>query len=377
MSSHERKDINMKLILHQSDLLKGVNIAMKAVSSKTTLPILECILIDASTNVIKLIANDMELGIETHVAGEIEEKGSIAIDARTFSEIIRRFPDGDVTIDCDEDQVVRISCDKANFDIPGKPAEEFAHLPVVDRDESITITQFSLRQIINQTIFSIAVNENNKLMTGELFEIQNNTLRVVSLDGHRIAIRNLALGGITTDRKVVVPGKTLSEISRIVSGGLEDEVAIYLAENHIVFEFDQTMVVSRLIDGEYFNISQMLSSDYETKILINKQELMASINRASLLVRESDKMPVILNIAGKTLEMTINTTMGAMDEKLEVEMEGKEIRIGFNPKFLMDALKVIDDETVSIYFVSPIAPCYIRDDEGNYIYLILPVNIAR
>lgn len=367
----------MKLIFGQAELLKAVNIAMKAVSARTTLPILECILIDASTNVIKLIANDMELGIETHVPGQIEEKGVVAIDARTFSDIVRRLPEDTVTVDCDEDLVVRISCGQANFDIPGKDGEEFAYLPVVEQDEGVTITQFALRQIINQTIFSAATNENNKLMTGELFEIQDNVLRVVSLDGHRIAIRNLALGGVAPNIKVVVPGKTLSEISRIVTGGVEDHVNLYFSENHIVFEFDETMVVSRLIDGEYFNISQMLSSDYETKIEINKQELMASINRASLLIRESDKMPVIMNIGKRKMEMTINTAMGAMEETIEIEAEGKELRIGFNPKFLLDALKVIDDETVKMYFVSPVAPCYIRDDDGNYIYLILPVNIAR
>jgi DNA polymerase-3 subunit beta len=367
----------MKLTFKQSELLKSVNISLKAVSSKTTLPILECILIDASASQIKLISNDTELGIETIVPGKIIEHGIIALEAKTFSEIIKRLPNSEISIETDEKLIAHIKCEKAKFDIPGRSGEDFTYLPIVEREASITITQFSLRQIINQTIFSIASNENNKLMTGELFEIRENMLRVVSLDGHRIAIRNLELSGNCADKRVVVPGKTLNEISRILNGGLEDHVTIYFSENHIIFEFDQTMVLSRLIDGEYFNISQMLSNDYETKIRVNKQELISCINRASLLVKESDKLPVIMNIQDNVLELSIRSEMGAMDEELSIGMEGKEIRIGLNPKFVIDVLRVIEDEEISMYFISPIAPCYIRDDHQNYTYLILPVNISR
>ncbi len=367
----------MKLTFDQSELLKSVNISMKAVSSKTTMPILECILIDASADRIKFISNDMELGIETIVPGSIIERGRIAVNAKTFSEIIRRLPNSVVTVETVENLVVRITCEKAKFDIPGQDGDTFAYLPVVDRDDSIAITQFTMRQMINQTIFSIAVNENNKMMTGELFELTDGKLRVVALDGHRIAIRTQELGGTFENRKVVIPGKTLQELSRIIDGGLEDPLTIYFSPNHVIFEFGDTMVLSRLIDGEYFNISQMLSNDYMTKMSINKQELIACINRASLLVRESDKMPVVLNIEDGTMQLSINTAVGSMDESMAIEMEGRDIRIGFNPKFLLDALRVIDDETVTMYFIGPVAPCYIRDEEGKYNYLILPVNIAR
>lgn len=367
----------MKLTFEQSELLKSVNISMKAVSSKTTMPILECILIDASADQIKFVSNDMELGIETIVQGTIIERGIIAVHAKTFSEIIRRLPSSTVTIETNENLVVRITCEKAKFDIPGQAGDTFTYLPIVERKDSIAITQFTLRQMINQTIFSAAVNENNKMMTGELFEIRNNRLRVVALDGHRIAIRTQELGGEPENRKVVIPGKTLQELSRIIDGGLEDPVTIYFSDNHVIFEFNETMVLSRLIDGEYFSIDQMLSSDYETKISIRKQDLISCINRASLLVRESDKMPVILNITEGSMQLSIDTAVGSMDETMDIEIEGKDIRIGFNPKFLLDALRVIDDETVAMYFIGPVAPCYIRDDDGRYNYLVLPVNIAR
>ena len=367
----------MKLTFDHTELLKSVNIAMKAVSSKSTMPILECILIDASASEIKFISNDMELGIETVVKGSILERGKIAIDAKTFFEIVRRLPNNIVMLETTENLIVKISCEKSKFDIPGRSADDFAYLPIVDKKDSITITQFSLRQVINQTIFSIAMNENNKLMTGELFEVENNTLKVVSLDGHRIAIRNLALGGECENHRVVIPGKALNEISKILDGGLEDYVTLYFSDNHIIFEFDRTMVLSRLIDGEYFNISQMLSGDYQTKTVVNKQELLSCMNRASLLVKESDKMPVVLNIQDDAIELSISTVMGSMDESIGTVKDGKDMVIGFNPKFMMDALRVIEDDEISIYYLSPIAPCFIKDDNENYIYLILPVNISR
>lgn len=364
----------MKIVCSKSNLQKSVSIVMKAVPGKTTMPILECILIDASTNEIKFTSNDMELGIETKVEGEILEKGIIALDAKIFSEIVRKLPDNEVTIATDEKLQAVITCEKAKFNIAGKSGDDFSYLPYVEKSDSVTISQFTLKEVIRQTIFSIAANENNKMMIGELFEINENTLRVVSLDGHRISIRKIELKESYSPNKVVVPGKTLIEVSKILSGETEDEVSIFFTKNHIVFEFDNTVVVSRLIEGEYFRIDQMLSSDYETKIEINKKEFLSCIDRATLLVNESDKKPIIINIGSESMELKINSQIGSMKEEIDIVKEGKDIMIGFNPKFLMDALRVIDDEIITIYLVNPKAPCFIRDEKQSYIYLILPVN---
>lgn len=364
----------MKLICSKSNLLKGVNIVSKAVPSKTTMSILECILIDASTNEIKFTANDMELGIETIIEGQIIQKGIVAIDAKVFAEIVRKLPDNDVTIESSNNYQISITCEKANFHISGKSGEDFSYLPYIEKTDFISLSQFTLKEVIRQTIFSIADNDNNKLMTGELFEVHDNELKVVSLDGHRISIRKIELKENYPDRKVVVPGKSLQEISKILSGETEDEVRIFFTGNHIVFEFDTTTVVSRLIEGEYFKINQMLSSDYETKFVINKKELLNCIDRATLLVKEGDKKPIIFRITNENMEININSQLGSMKEDIDIEKEGKDILIGFNPKFLIDALRVIDDENVTIYMVNPKAPCYIRDEEQKYIYLILPVN---
>ena len=364
----------MKLICSKMNLLKGVNIVSKAVPTRTTMAILECILIDASANEIKLTANDTELGIETRIEGEILEPGIIALDAKIFSEIVRKLPDNEVTIETDNSFKTLITCEKANFNIIGKSGEDFSYIPYVERKESVTISQFTLKEVIHKTIFSIADNDNNKLMTGELFEINENQLKVVSLDGHRISIRNIELKENYQPKKVVVPGKTLNEISKIIPGSTEEEVNIFITENHIIFEFDQTTVVSRLIEGEYFRIEQMLSSDYETKININKRELLDCIDRATLLITEGDKKPIIMNVTEDFMELRINSFIGSMNEDIDIEKDGKDIMIGFNPKFFIDALKVIDDEEITLYMVNPKAPCFIKDAQESYIYLILPVN---
>lgn len=366
----------MKLICSKDNLLKGVNIVSKAVPTRTTMAILECILIDASTNEIKLMANDMELGIETKIEGTVEERGIIALDAKIFSDIVRKLPNSDVTIETDSSFKTIISCEKAKFNIVGKSGDDFSYIPYIEKNEAIVISQFTLKEVIRQTIFSIADNDNNKLMTGEMFEINENQMKVVSLDGHRISIRNIELKNNYEHRKVVVPGKTLQEISKIIPGGVDDDVLIYLTNNHVVFDFDTTTVVSRLIEGEYFKIDQMLSSDYETKVKINKRELLDCIDRSTLLVKEGDKKPIIMNISNNSMELRINSFIGSMDEEIDIEKEGKDILIGFNPKFFIDALRVIDEEEVCLYMVNPKAPCFIKDDDGKFIYLILPVNFS-
>ena len=364
----------MKLTCSKSSLLKGVNIVSKAVPSRTTMPILECILIDASANEIKLTANDMELGIETIIDGQIEERGIIALNAKIFSEIVRKLPDSDVTIQTDDKFKTIITCEKAKFNIAGKSGDDFSYLPYIERNEKVTVSEFTLKEVIRQTIFSISDNDANKLMTGELFEIRENKMKVVSLDGHRISIRNIELKDNYDHKKVVVLGKTLQEISKILTGEADAEVNIYITQNHILFEFGQTLVVSRLIEGEYFKIDQMISSDYETKVRINKKVLLDCIDRATLLVKEGDKKPIIMNIQDTAMELKINSAIGSMNEEIDIETEGKDILIGFNPKFFIEALRVIDNDEVTLYMVNPKAPCYIKDEEESFIYLILPVN---
>lgn len=368
--------VHMKLVCKKANLQNGVQIVSRAVPNKTTMSILECILIDASNNMITLTANDMDLGIETIIQGEIKEEGLIAIDAKIFLEIVRKLPDSDVKIETDSSYKVTITCEKAKFNIMGKSGEDFSYLPIVEKENSVVLSQFTLKELVRQTIFSISDNDNNKLMTGELFEINGDELKVVSSDGHRISIRKVQLRDSYEHKKVVVPGKTLNEVSKILPGEAEGVLNIYFTARHIVFAFNDTTVVSRLIEGEYFNIDRMLSGDYETKVRINKKELLNCIDRATLLTREGDRKPVVIDIMDGTMELKIDSALGSMNEDIDIEKQGKDLMIGFNPKFLIDALRVIDDEEVDLYMVNPKAPCFIKNEEQSYIYLILPVSLV-
>ena len=366
----------MKVYFEKSVLMNAINTVLKAVPSKTNYKILECILIDARQSQVVLTANDTELGIETTIDARIETHGITAINAKLFAEIVRKLPDSEILLQI-EDNTALIQSENAKFRIMCDDPDTYILLPQFNKDHSIIISQFVLKDLIRQTIFSIAVNDSNPAMSGELFEVRENQLRVCSLDGHRISIRKVELNDVYPNFQVVVPGKSLSEISKILTGNADSEVRIFFSKNHISFEFDQTIVVSRLIDKKYFNVDQMLSNDYETCITVNKKILLESIERSTLLVKESDKKPIIFNISQNSMELIMNSSLGHMRDEIMVQQYGKDIMIGFNPRFMIEALRVIDDEEVQLYTINAKAPCFIKDQNESYIYLILPVNFNQ
>lgn len=363
----------MKIRIEKENLVKAIQIVSRAVPGKTTMSILQCIMINASGTEICLVANDMELGIQTVAQGVIIERGMIAVDAQIFANIIRKLPDNDVSIDTEGEKVL-IRCENAKFVILGRDGSDFSFLPEIDRSVGIQLSQFTLRDMITKTIFSISGNESNGMMTGELLEIMDQNIRMVALDGHRIAMRKAQLREVYENRKIIIPGKTLLEISRILGGDTEKIVDIFFTDKHVLFTFDDTIVVSRLIEGEYYKIDKMLSSSYKTRAVCRRKDLLDCLDRATLLVKEEDKKPVIIMIREDEMELRINTTLGSMDEVIPIRREGEDLNIGFNPKFLIDALRAIDEEEVTMYLVSPKAPCFLRDESDMYCYLVLPVN---
>ena len=366
----------MVIKCNKASIMSGISIVSKAVSSKTTKPILECILIEAKNGEIKLTANNLNLGIETYIESTIIEEGMVAINAKLFSDIIRRMVDSEITIKTNNDYKTIITCEKSVFEIPCWSGEDFPELSKVNKEKSITMSQLGLKDIIRQTIFSISDNENSKMMTGEFFEVKNNKLSVTSLDGHRISMRNVELKGDNPDLSAIVPGKTLQDISKIINGGPEDEVIIYFSNNNMLFEFDKTRVVSRLIEGEYFKITHMLSMDTNLCVKANRIDLMGCIDRATLLIQETDKKPIIVSVKNdNNMYIRLDTNIGSLNEEIEIEKDNGEIIIGFNPSFIMDALRVIDDDKVNIYMKDSKSPCLIKDNDGTFTYIILPINI--
>ena len=373
----------MKFTCTKTNFNNGINIALKAVPGKTTMPILECVVIEAKGDRIDIDRLNEFNQKNEHITRvsryQWDLMGNLisSIDPAGQKETYQYDKCGRLIEKVDENNNILLFCGKSKFNIPGIPHDEFPMLPKIEADKTIHISQFTLKEMIRQTIFSISDNESNKILTGELFEINGDEFKIASLDLVRVSIRKIHLKESYDPIKVVIPGKTLSEVSKVLNGGMDDEVSISFSKNHVLFEFDETVVVSRLIEGNFYNIDQMLKTNYETKVKINKNELYGCIDRATLLLREAEKKPVILHIKEDEIQMEMNTKIGSMDEEVTAEKEGKDLVIAFNPKYINDVLKVIDDEEVTLYLFNANAPCFIKNEEESYIYLILPVNMNQ
>ncbi len=367
----------MKLICNKDLLVQYINIVNKAVSNRTTLPILECILLTANEKGFILTGNDLELGIKTAaIEAEILEMGEIAIEARIFNEIVRRLNGEEVTISTDDKNAVTIISGSSEFSIMGQGGEDFPDLPEVLQDQAYTLKQNDLRNMIRQTIFSIAQDGAKPVLTGELFEFNEEFIHIVSVDGYRISYRKNNLLSSYGKKDVIVPGKTLSELHKILSQAEEDLVSVFVTDKHILFDLGTAIMVSRLIDGKFIRYEQSFSEDFKTEVLVEKNALIQSLERASLVSRDNRKTPVRFQMKTKTMEITAKSDMGTAFEEISAEIEGEEISIAFNPRYFIEALRSIDDEKVKIHFTASLSPCTILPVEGDaFKYLILPLRM--
>ena len=366
----------MKLTCEKQTLINNINIVSKAVSTRTTLPILECILLSADSNGLKMTSNDLEMGIETgYMEAQIIENGLIALEAKMFFEIVRRLPDeGWVLIETGENNVVIIKCGKTEFKIMAQSGDEFPVLPAIEKINEYKLNSNTLKNMIRQTIFSVSVDESKPVLTGELLEIEENSLTVVAVDGFRVSYRNEPLEGDNDNISVVVPSKTLNEISKILPN--DEEISMYFTDKHVLVQMPECTVVSRLLDGEFLKYKQIFTMDYNTVVKCNRDELLRSLERASLISKETKKNPVKLSIEGDVVKITSNTESGTSYDEILVETEGEDISIAFNPRYLIDMLKVIDDHYIFMQFTTPLSPCIIHGEEPyNYKYLVLPLRI--
>lgn len=367
----------MHIRCQQEVLLNSVNTVLRAVSNRTTLPILECILIQTKNDRLVLVGNDLELGIESTIASEILEPGYVALEAKIFSEIIRKLPNEDIEISVDENYMTTIRCHNSRFQIAGQSGDDFPELPKVEKLQGITLPEPKLKDMIRQTIFSVAQEETRPILTGALMQLKDDGLNMVSVDGYRISYRHMELSIENENVNVVVPGKTLGEISKILSGEDADLVTIYFTDKHVLFDLGSSTVVSRLLEGDFLRYEQSFSSDYETKVLINRRAFLMSIERAALISREGKKNPIKIQLTSDSMVITSNTDLGTAREEVRVSLEGKDLLIAFNPKYLIEALRNIEEDEVEIYFISSLAPCIIQPVNGDHFkYLILPIRLS-
>ena len=371
----------MKIVCYKDKIIKAINSVVKGVASKTTMPILEGILIQTNDNEIKLTTYDLEIGIEYVMECEVKEQGSTVVNAIMFSEIIRKLPDTEIHISVNDKNLLEIECEGSLYKLATMKPEEFPELPKIEIENSIEIDQNVLKNMIRKTIFAVSSEESRPIFTGCLFEIENNKLNLVAVDGFRLALRSIYLNKQTNNFSAVIPGKTLTEVNKIISDSFEP-IKIGVSKNQALFEMDNCKVVTRILDGEFLNYKNVIPSNWETRIRVNKNSIQNSFERISLIsasaIEKEKKYPVKVQVdIGKVIISCTNQT-GDAKEELFVSTEGKNLEAGFNPKYFLDSLKAVEDEEVFIEFGTSISPCLIKSVENNdYTYMILPIRLKE
>ena len=366
----------MKLICEKDKILKALNSVTKAVAVRTTMPILEGILIQTNDNEIKLTTYDLEIGIEYIINDcKVEEQGATVVNAIMFTEIIRRLPDTDISIEVNDKNLLVIECEGSLYKLATMNPDEFPELPKISVENSIEIEQTILK-----TIFAVSTEENRPIFTGCLFEIANNKLNVVAVDGFRLAWKSKFLQNKVNNFSAVIPGRTLNEINKILIDSF-DMIKIGVAKNQVLFEMENCKIVTRLLDGEFLNYSSVIPETWETRVRVNKSILQDCFERVSLIsassIEKEKKYPVKVTVDIGKVTISCTNQTGDAKEEIYVSTEGKNLEAGFNPKYFLDALRNIDDEEIFVDFGTSISPCIIRpvDEEGDYTYMILPIKL--
>ena len=366
----------MIFICEKQKLQEGILITQKAITGKSTMPVLEGIYIKATKKEITLIGSDMDVSIETVVEANVIEEGTVVIDSKIFGEIIRKLPNSQVRIERIENDTLQISCEKSVFNVVYMNADEFPSLPQIDEEKQIQIPQNILKNMIKSTSFAVALDETRPILQGILFEMKNRKLNLVALDGYRLAIKTEYLDS-DFDIEVVIPGKTLNEVSKILDD-VETIVNITFSNNHILFNLNKTRIISRLLDGKFVNYNSLLPQEHKLLVEVNKQDLQNGIERASLMAKDGNSNLIKLEVQQDNLVITSNSQLGKVREEVGIIMQGEGIQIAFNSRYLLDVLKNMEEDIVVLEMTSSVTPCIIKAKEtDSYRYLVLPVRLIR
>ena len=366
----------MKFSCEKYLLQAACAVASRATASKSTIPALEGLLLEAELG-LRVTGYDLRKGIYTRVEADVAEKGSIVVGARFLGEMLRRLGDGIVTISSDENMNVKVKCGRSEFNFIGISPADFPELPAVDGVNNITVPQSILRSMITQTIFAVATSDARPLYTGTLFEISGDELTLVSVDGYRLAKRSEKIEkGRMEDCSFVVPGSALSDIERICSDE-EGEVSVAVGSKHILFTIGDTVVVSRRLEGEFLNYRKSIPDSFRFTVTADKAALMSSIDRVALIISEKNSSPVRLTFSDEGIECLCLTPLGRAEDACSCVGSGEGLEIGFNDRYLMDALKAAAAEKIELCLNSASSPCIVRAADGSdkFTYMILPVRL--
>jgi len=366
----------MKFSCEKAQLLSAISITSKVASAKSAIPALEGLLLEAATT-LRISGYDLKTGIKTEIPAEVTQVGSIVLNARLLGEIIRKLPDDSILFSVEENNMTTITCGFSTFNIMGTPATDYPELPSVDSQSAIYIPQKTLKSMISETIFAVSDNESRPVHTGSLFELEQGIITVISVDGYRLALRREKLDRAEMeDGSFVVPGNALGEVEKIVSDS-EDLVKVALGEKHILFSIDETVVISRRLEGEFLNYRQAIPQNNKFHITVDKRALMASVERVSLIISEKLKSPVRCLFTEGQIKLSTATALGKASDECHISGDGGDLEIGFNDKYILDALKAAPADTVKISLNTSVSPCVISstEEDGNFTYMVLPVRL--
>lgn len=366
----------MKFKCNRKDLVDAINIVQKAVAAKSPIPILEGILLEAKGQVLILKGTDIEVSIETVFITEILEEGKIVVDSKMFGDIVRKLPNNVINIETQDNNIVNISAERSEFNLLYINPEEFPEFPVLENTGSVTISQSKLKNMIKKVIFSIATEDTRPILMGVFFEVKNGILNLVALDGYRMALASEEIES-ENDFSIVISGKTLRDISSLLDDS-DIEIKLSYTSNHVLFEVNNTKIISRLLQGEYINYRNMIPDISKLNVNINREDFYEATERASVMANEGSSNLIKLNFEDETVTVTSNSKLGKVKEEVNIEMNGDPLEIAFNAKYITDILKVIEDKEIELEFTSNIRPCIIKPrDKDNSLYLVLPVRIAK
>lgn len=367
----------MLIRCQQGDLSEAVHITGRAVSARSTMPILAHLLLETTKDGLRVSATDLELGIRTQIAAKVEKGGRVALPARLLTEIVSNLPSSDVEIRVEEGtSQAEILCERASFEILGLPADDFPRMPDTDADLVCGVDAPLLRTMIRQTIFAVSTDETRQFLTGLHFAVDGTEIRLVATDGGRLALRTAKLDKPAARKlEVIVPGKTMNELVRALSG-VEGEVTISAQDTQLIFTIGSLRFVTRLIGGQFPNYQQVIPKDFKQKIRVGTEQLRAAVRRVAITARDSATV-VRLGTEGQTLKLQSNTPdVGRAHEEFEVASEGDDIQAAFNARFLMDVLGVLDADEVSFELTGHLSPGALRPIGGSeYVYVLAPVRV--
>ncbi len=363
----------MKIKILKNNLVENIQSVQNVVTSRSSLPILLNILIEADKNGIRLTSTDLDIGITSTIMSEIEEEGALTVPAKRFYEIVKELPDEDITINTMKNNSMSIRSGKCFFKILGLPKEDFPKLPEFENKPHIIIKQSVLKKMLAMTHFSMSHDETRYMLNGALFLFKNKQLSIVTTDGKRLSFVKKEIGSEMADKTIILPSKTVYELNRALKG--EGEVKIMLGENQVKFAIENITIISRLIEGDFPNYEQVIPKEAKEKIAVNREQFLLGVKRAALLTTQDSQSIKIDVLKNKMVVSKSSPNIGEAKEEIETSYKGPEIAVGFNPNYLMDALKVVPKDDLEIEITGADKPAVLRIEDW-YVYLVLPMQLA-